>query len=221
MIPERYRSEYDGEYVVVDTIFSGGKKEQVREWVENPIKNKHMGRATCLSRAPSTDGFMFKSLEDHKGGLLGSKAMQVYGSGDSYKDLKCDFLVAMDQKTLNGIMEIGYQEKTSVYTTARLCIDNQSEFYLIPHGFKSTPEAVAVWLACFDEHKEIFLFGYDPVDNDNNYRSKMINSVNDVILAYQSTKFYAVGNYELPESWKYHLNLKQMDVYEYVSYTDT
>ena len=222
MIPERYRSDYDGEFVIVNTVFKNGKKEQEREWVENPIKNKHMGRATCLVNGPSTQGFKFHTLEDHKGGLLASKAMQVYGVDDIFRELKCNFLVSTNQQMLDEIKEKNYQENTIVYTTPKLCIENQGEFFLIPHGFKSTAHAIALWLACFDEHKEIFLFGYDEVDNTGKEQQKMIQSVNEVIKAYPDVQYYFVHkNSNIPESFKYHLNMKEMTVEEYVSYTDT
>jgi len=222
MIPERYRSDYDGEFVIVNTVFKNGKKEQEREWVENPIKNKHMGRATCVANGSSTKNFNFKTLEDHKGGLLASKAMQTYGVEDVHNQLKCNFLVSMFQDELDIIKETNYQENTVVYTSARLCIENQGEFFLIPHGFKSTSYAIALWLACFDEHKEIFLFGYDAFDDNGNERTKIIKSVDDVIKAYPDVQYYFVHNQgTMPELFKYHLNMKSMTVNEYVSYTDT
>ena len=36
----RYRQDYDGEFVIVETRWSAGKKEQKREWVPNPIENQ-------------------------------------------------------------------------------------------------------------------------------------------------------------------------------------
>ena len=125
MIPERYRSDYDGEFVIVNTIFKNGKKEQEREWVESPIKNKHMGRATCIANGPSTQNFKFNALANHQGGLLGSKSMQVYGVDDIFRELKCDFLVSTNQNMLNEIKEKNYQEDTIVYTTPKLCINNE------------------------------------------------------------------------------------------------
>jgi hypothetical protein len=123
---------------------------------------------------------------------------------------------------LNEIKEKNYQEDTIVYTTPKLCINNEGEFYLIPHGFKSTQHAIALWLACFDEHKEIFLFGYDEVDQYGNEQLKIIQSVNEVIKAYPDVQYYFVHkNSSMPELFKYHLNMKSMTIPEYVSYTDT
>ena len=49
MIQERYRADYEGEFVITESRWSGGKKTQNREWVANPIDNQHIsGRAACI-----------------------------------------------------------------------------------------------------------------------------------------------------------------------------
>jgi len=222
MISELYRRDYDGEFVITNTIFKDGKKEQEREWVENPISNTHVSdRATCIADGPSINGFLLSSLEEHTGGLLGSLSMQVYGVQDVYKKLKCDFLVALNQETLDEIKESSYDKKNIVYTSTKGCLNNEGLFYLIPQSTRTTPHATAVWLACFDEHKEIFLFGYDEYTEDAVLQTKMVNSVAEVIKTYSSVKFHHVRKYgEMPESWKYLPNVDSMTISEYVSYAD-
>jgi len=222
MISELYRSDYDGEFVITNTIFKNGKKEQEREWIDNPITNKHISdRATCIADGISIEGFLLNRLEKHKGGLLGSLSMQVYGVQDVYKKLRCDFLVALNQETLDEIKESGYDEENIVYTSTRGCLENQGSFYLIPQSTRTTPHATAVWLACFDEHKEIFLFGYDQYNNDAVEQIKMINSVLEVMKTYPTVKFHHVRKHgDMPESWKYLPNVDSMTIPEYVSYAD-
>jgi hypothetical protein len=222
MISELYRSDYDGEFVITNTIFKDGKKEQEREWVENPITNKHISdRATCIANGSSIAGFPLHLLEGHKGGLLGSLSMQVYGVQDVYKKLKCDFLVALGQEALDEIKEVGYDEENIVYTSTSGCLNNEGAFYLIPQSTRTTVHATAVWLACFDEHKEIFLFGYDQYNDSANEQTKMINSVNEVMKTYSTVKFHHVRKFgDMPESWKYLPNIDSMTINEYVSYAD-
>jgi len=222
MISELYRSDYDGEFVITNTVFKNGKKEQEREWVDNPITNKHdSNRATCIADGPGIEGFLLNRLEGHKGGLLGSLSMQVYGVQNVYKKLKCDFLVALDQGTLDDIKEVGYDKENIVYTSAKGCLENQGSFYLIPQNTKANPYAIALWLACFDEHKEIFLFGYVLVSRDNHTLTKMEIDVAKVIETYSSVKFYHVRKGgDMPESWKYLPNIDSMTIQEYVSYAD-
>jgi hypothetical protein len=222
MIEEHYRSDYDGEFVITDTIFKDGKKEQEREWIENPISNKHVSdRATCIADGTSIEGFLLNRLEGHKGGLLGSLSMQVYGVQDVFKKLRCDFLVALGQNILDDIKVSDYDEENIVYTSTRGCLDNQGAFYLIPQGTRTTPHATAVWIACFDEHKEIFLFGYDRYNDSANEQTKMINSVEEVMKTYTTVKFHHVRkDGDMPESWKYLPNIDSMTIQEYVSYAD-
>jgi hypothetical protein len=222
VIGEHYRSDYDGEFVIINTIFKDGKKEQEREWVENPITNTHFSdRATCIANGTSIEGFQVNRLEGHTGGLLGSLSMQVYGVQDVYKKLNCDFLVALGQETLDEIKEVGYDEENIVYTSTSGCLNNEGSFYLIPQSARTTTHATAVWLACFDEHKEVFLFGYDQYNNDAIEQIKMINSVFEVMKTYSTVKFHHVRKFgDMPESWKYLPNVDSMSVREYVSYAD-
>ena len=222
MIEEHYRSDYDGEFVITNTIYKNGKKEQEREWIENPILNKHVSdRATCIADGTSIEGFLLNRLEGHSGGLLGSLSMQVYGVQDVYKKLKCDFLVALGQDTLDELKEVGYDEDNIVYTSTSGCLNNEGAFYLIPQSTRTTVHATAVWLACFDEHKEIVLFWYDQYNDNSAEQTKMINSVNEVMKTYSTVKFHHVRKFgAMPESWKYLPNVDSMTIQEYVSYAD-
>ena len=95
-------------------------------------------------------------------------------------------------------------------------------FYLIPHGIRLLPHATAVWLACFDGHKEVFLFGYDACTENGIVLDKMISGVNDVMQAYPSVKFYHVIKAgDTPTLWKYLPNIRTLTLPEFVSYTDT
>ena len=51
---ERYRTEYDGEFVIISNTIKDGKKVQEREWIENPIENQHIsGRAVVIGNGQS------------------------------------------------------------------------------------------------------------------------------------------------------------------------
>jgi len=74
MISERYRKDYTGEFIILNTAWSGGKKRTQREWMPNPVENHHIsGRAACIGSAVDKPEFDFTILQNHKGGLLGSK----------------------------------------------------------------------------------------------------------------------------------------------------
>ena len=70
---ERYRTEYDGEFVIVSNIVKEGKKLQEREWIENPIKNQHIsGRAAVIGHGQSryntkfNGKYLAKPLSSHQ-----------------------------------------------------------------------------------------------------------------------------------------------------------
>jgi hypothetical protein len=78
----RYRTDYLGEFVILETRWSGGKKSETREWINNPITNHHLsGRAACIGSTLDQIHFDYTRLQRHRGGLLGSKKLQTYGTG--------------------------------------------------------------------------------------------------------------------------------------------
>ena len=228
-MPERYRIEYDGEFVIVEHKISGGKKYQEREWIDNPIENQQIsGRAAVIGNGTSRYNTKFNGkldlqtkIEQHAGWHLGRKRLQTYGSEDCWKEMQCDFYVEFDKEKLAEIKEAKYQEKVSVYSHARNCIDDPGEFYLVPYGVRGKSLAVAMWLACFDGHKEIFLIGADAQDEFNQPDEKKVKSVNKVIGDYPSVIFYYVSDgASAHDMWREHANFKQMRYAEFISYCD-
>ena len=196
-MPERYRTEYDGEFVIVNNTIKDGKKYQEREWIENPINNQHIsGRAAIIGNGNSrrynqTTGFNLKTkIEEHDGWHLGRKRLQSYGAEDCWKEMQCDFYVEFDKDKLQEIKDKNYQEIVSVYTNARNCIDNPGEFYLVPYGVRGKSISVATWLACFDGHKEIFLIGVDGLNKDDEPDEKLVNQMNGIFVDYPTVKLY-------------------------------
>lgn len=220
MIEERYRKDYDGEFVIVETKWTGGKKTQTREWVANPIINQHIsGRAACIGSSINKDQFDYTVLQNHKGGLLSSKKLQTYGVSSIAKEMRLDFTVAFQQEDLESFIESKYQETNVVYTSTRQCIRNPGEFYLIPFNSNLCEEAIPIYLAAFDGHKEIFLLGYtnETISGVKNWQDQ-IKTIMDV---YYSTYFIAVGqSTSMPERWFDSPNFKCMNYLEFRYYCD-
>lgn len=216
----RYRQDYDGEFVIVETRWAAGKKEQTREWVANPIENQHIsGRATCILSNIDQFRFDYRTLERHRGGLLGSKKLQNYGTGHTARDMRLDFTVETDPAELSAIIESKYQEKNIVYTTTRQCLTHPGEFYLIPYNPNMCIEALVVYLAAFDGHKEVFILGANQDMLASN--SAWLEQISRVIGIYRSTQFIAVGNSgTIPNIWYNSSNFKSMDYQEFISYCD-
>jgi hypothetical protein len=216
----QYRSDYAGEFVVTETRWSGGKKTQTREFVANPIENHHIsGRAVCIGSDFDAWQFNHNRLQRHRGGLLGSKKLQTYGTGDIATTMRLDFAVETRAAQLANLKESGYTEKNIVYTTARQCIAMPGEFYLIPLAPRLLDIATLPYLAAFDGHQEIFLLGYNretPIENDT-----WDQQVRNVIDAYPGVRFYFVGEpTNMYDSWLDCANADSMTYRDFIGYCD-
>jgi hypothetical protein len=216
----RYRSDYAGEFVVLETRWSGGKKNQDREFVANPIENHHIsGRAACIGSSTDLDRFDYTRLQRHRGGLLGSKKLQTYGVGHIATTMRLDFAVETRPGQLQELANYNYHENNIVYTTARNCVNNPGNFYLIPHNPRLLDIATIVYLAAFDGHQEIFLLGYNndtQVDQDN-----WASQIASVMDAYSGTKFYFVGEpTNMYDAWFECANAESMTYRDFIGYCD-
>jgi len=222
---ERYRSDYEGEFVVTSNRLVGGKKIQEREWIQNPIENQHIsGRAVAIANGESRANFPIKRLENHRGGLLGKLRLQSYGTGRVCDEIVCNFYISKDEETLQRLVDSKYVVKTVVYSSAGKCLKFPGELYLVPYGMPLSETSLAVWLACFDGHSEIFMIGYDFVDGQN---PGLVNEILDIMKTYNKTKFTRVSSFirnrvrmDTPESWKDCRNFSEMTYDQWVSYCD-
>jgi len=216
----RYRTDYPGEFVIIESRWSAGKKIENREWIANPIENQHIsGRAACIGSTFDQGTFDYTRLQRHRGGLLGSKKLQTYGVGEIAQQMRLDFTVETDTTNLNSILNTKYQETNTVYTTPRNCIAYPGEFYLIPQNPNLLDIAQILYLAAFDGHQEIFMLGYNketPVENSN-----WINHCRTVMDAYPGVVFYMVGeSTNMPDVWMEASNSKNLTYREFISYCD-
>ena len=220
MIQARYRRDYDGEFVVVETKLAEGKREQTREWIANPIVNHHTsGRAAVIGSRAMSHRFQYQRLQRHRGGLLGKKRLQTYGTADLWQDMRFDFFVTTDRQQIADIAEQAYDERCTVYTTARMCIDYPGRFYLVPYLPQIDTLAIPVYLAAFDGHAEVFMLGYC-LETPTGSRT-WITDIDSVIAAYAGTAFVLVGvESNMPESWRSHSNVRSMTPRDFVSYCD-
>ena len=216
----RYRADYPGEFVILETRWSGGKKSETREWIPNPIENQHIsGRAACIGTSIDRRYFDYTRLARHRGGLLSSKKLQTYGTGDIAVDMRLDFTVETDTTKLNAILKSGYQQNNVVYTTPKNCINNPGEFYLIPQRLLIVDLATIIYLSAFDGHKEIFMLGYtnETAGGNNTWMAQIAG----IFAAYTGTKFYLIGESTcMPNAWVACPNVQTMDYPEFISYCD-
>jgi hypothetical protein len=217
---ERYRTDYAGEFIVTNSRWVNGHKEQTREWIPNPIDNQHIsGRAACIGSTFERDIFDYTRLQRHRGGLLGSKKLQTYGIGAVAQQMRLDFTVETNPDKLKDILSTDYQQTNTVYTNPRNCLAYPGEFYLIPLNPHLLDIGQILYLAAFDNHKEIFMLGYTkdtPVDSPN-----WTTQVRTVIDAYPGTLFYMIGETtNMPDIWLEAANGRNLTYREFISYCD-
>lgn len=198
---ERYRKDYVGEFVVTNTSWNAGSKNQERVWIENPIADfEPTDRCVVVSNGssiPPEKNFPLKALENHIGGLHGSLQMQSYGVHDTWKKFYPHFYIENNAVKLKEIVDAGADEKTQVYANARNCLKFPGHLYLLPYNFSSySNEVQALYLACFNEHKELYILGYEFFNDKNEPIQKLINEVSSIISAYADTKFIFVTENE-------------------------
>lgn len=217
-VQERYRKDYLGEFVILESKFVGGRKEEKREWIANPIDNQHlMGGAACIGSLDHLEQFNPKVLEGHRGGLFGSQKLQTYGTGTVAQHMKLDFTVDMNYDTVAPLTETNYTEHNIVYTTARNCIRHPGEFYLIPLNPHLTTQALPIYLAAFDAHMDIYMLGYDKEYVD----SVTISQIADIMSVYRGVRFTMVGNrLNMPDDWMSCPNTRNYTYREFISYCD-
>jgi hypothetical protein len=216
----RTRQNYTGEFVILEKKIADGTTEEKRQWIDNPIENHHIsGRAAVIGSRVDQSRFQYQRLQRHKGGLLATKRLQTYGTGDLWTDMTFDFYVTTDKTILSELANKEYDLRSTVYTSARLCIENPSRFYPVPYLPVMDSLALSVYLAAFDGHQEIFLIGYN---NDTPYgKLSWIYDVFRVIHAYPTTKFTVVGRKSnVPELWRNCKNVNCIDFREFVLYCD-
>jgi len=222
MIQPRYRTDYEGEFVVLDTVFRNGKKIQQREYVKNPIINQHIsGRAAVIGNGPSARPEIVRMLPRHRGGLLGKKRLQTYGALNVWRSIRLDFCIENDPAELQCMIDQDYIENTVVYTRTKNCLDMPGNFYIIPYGVRLVPVAQAAYLAAFDGHEEIFMIGVDGLTSDQHKDDQCVSDLNQVFIAYPSVQFRLVTDGARPHDvWLRNRNVEVWDYRRFISYCD-
>ena len=220
MIQARYRQDYDGEFVILRTEIVGGVKQEVRDWVPNPIENYHISqRAAVIGSSVDRGLFDFTRLQRHRGGLLGKKKLQTYGTGNLWRDMRFDFFVSTDGTVLNELTESSYDQTSTVYTNARHIVEKPGRFYLIPFRPMLDNLATNIYVAAFDGHQEIFLLGYT---NETVAQTRYWQRDVDLVLkTYSNVKFKIIGvESNIPDLWKVHTNVECWNYRKFVTYCD-
>ena len=135
----------------------------------------------------------------------------VYGCNAQYREFDPDYLIAVDVKMVNEIVESNYHKTHAVWTNPNKAILHKEGLnFFNPHkGWSSGP--TALWLAASKGHQHIYILGFDyagiqgKVNNvyadTTNYRSSRdvatfygnwLNQTESVIKNFKHINFYRV-----------------------------
>ena len=241
-ITKQYRTSYAGETVITNMTYEGGNWNYQRENVPNAVTNNQISnRAVVIGNGESRQGFNLNLLKNHRGGLLGSAAVQTYGCNALYRDFAPQFLVVTGDEIVKEIADSDYCGDHIVYAGSKDILDYPSKFYLTPQDPSWNAGAIAAYLACFDGHRKIYLIGFDGVDTAssgyNIYKGTRgyadpvygfnenfwVQSMMAVFTTYSDVEFVRVmptADYRIPEPWKYLVNFRQIDYRQFAIEAD-
>ena len=216
----KYRKDYSGEFVISEIRITNNAWREKREWIPNVIENHHISpRAAVIGTNNMQQWFDHRKLVNHRGGLQGRLRLQTYGTGQIWQDMRLQFYVSTNRRIIGDLHAQQYHKDTVVMTSGSICLAHPGDFYLVPHLPSMDDLALAVYLAAFDEHQEIFLIGYNTETQANTLN--WLADTNSVFQQYPSCQFVIVGTEaSVPELWRYNTNVQAMKVREFISYCD-
>lgn len=237
-----YRRFYRGEDIIVERNYESGVWHDTTELVPNAVMNNQISnQAVVLGNGPSRLEFEMNLIKNHKGGLLGSRALQTYGCNALYRDYAPHFLIARGNNIIDDLAKSSYVNDHIVYTSSIHLLEHPGKFYLIPHDPYTDAGTTALYIAAFDGHKKIFMLGFDNQDtsghNYNVYAGtpgypelketvldyKWIADKAALFNTYNETEFIRVtkkGLEPIPESWKYCPNFRAINYNQFALEAD-
>lgn len=220
MIKQQFRRDYDGEFLITETRVDNGRTTQTREWIPNVITNDHVSpRAAVVGGHDVFNRFDFRKLKNNKGGLLAKKALQTYGTANLWREMPFHFFVTTSNQEAQDMVSSGYTKDNIVFTTTNICLDNPGHFYPVPYLPIMDQLALAVYLAAFDEHSEVYLINYN-IDTPAG-TANWISDVNTVIKTYDTVQFILVGvEAAIPREWRWNRNVSVMGHRDFVTHCD-
>lgn len=232
-----FRSEYLGEEITTNTTWASGQWNHETEYIPNAITNSHISkRAVIIGNGESRRNYELFLLKNHRAGILGSLAVQTYGCNALYRDFKPTFLIATGPDIAKEIAGSDYYTDNIVYANAEVVARHPGKFYLIPQDVHYDAGALAVYLACFDGHKTIYLVGFDSTgvgagndmyDGTNAYApygtdhsdTMWVKTLSMVMETYPDVQFVRVmptPGWKIPDAWQTFSNFKQISYKQFV-----
>lgn len=210
-----YRKDYNGEYIVTGTDIVNGVKQETRVFMPNTLNLKHNGYAVVMGNGPSrlaSGTIRPQMLAKHWGGINGDKKMTMYACNAAMRESNPYCLVVAHPMIAQEAVDSGYADNNIVVTSRHNIARNPNKFHLTPFDENLNAGATAAYLAAFDGHHTVFLWGFDferhapgrptVYHGTNGYpdKAKIGNpeklkaELEKVISTYNDTKFVFVKN---------------------------
>lgn len=223
-IAQKYRATYDGEDVVTLLEFSGDKSTPTTEYVANNVFNNYLTtQAVVIGNGDSAnfkDGKLLEKIKNHRGGILASNKLQTYGTNETWRSIKCDFLVAIGDENVKPIVDSKYANENIVYSNAGMVLKYPGKLYLVPQDPPWNAGAIAAYLAAFDGHSKVFLLGFE---TDSKERPFWIKSAQIVFETYPETEFVYITEEpygQFPKEWEALDNVRHIGVWDFIKEAD-
>jgi len=166
------------------------------------------------------NGKLLDKIAKHRGGLLASNKLQTYGTNETWRNIECDFLVAISNENVKPIVDSGYCKTHIVYSNADMVLKYPGKLYLTPQDPPWNSGAIAAYLAAFDGHSKVFLLG---METNSKERPFWIKSAQIVFETYPDTDFVYITEEEdgeFPKEWESLSNLRHISVWDFIKEAD-
>jgi hypothetical protein len=113
----------------------------------------------------------------------------VYGCNAQYREYEPHYLICVDVKMVNEVIASGYHKDHQVWTNPNKGINTKNNInFFTPHkGWSSGP--TALWFACSQGHKEVFILGFDYQGVDGKFNNVYADTFNYKKSTDQATYF--------------------------------
>ena len=241
-LKQLYRSTYTGENVITNLTLENSEWTPEVEHVPTRVFNTYTTtQAIVIGNGESRLDFNLRHIRDHRAGFGGANRLQSYGCNALYRDFTPDFLIASGIEIVQEIAQSGYTTDNIVYTNADNLIKYPGKFYLIPQNLYFDAGSLAVYMACFDGHKKIFLLGFDGYVNHDAFNTVykgtngypataefhnetfLNNTLAQVISTYSDVEFIRVmptSSWVIPDQLDRLPNFRQIDHRRFVIEAD-
>jgi hypothetical protein len=223
-IKKIYRKEYAGESIVTDLVLSDNDWQPTTEYLANRVFNSFTTtQAIAIGNGSSRQEFDLKHIANHKGGILARDKLQSYACNLVINEgFTPDFLIAVDPVKVKTIAESGYCDDHIVYTNAQYIVEYPGKFYLVPQNPAYDAGALAVYLACFDGHKKVYMMGYDSYTNvaEHTFYIKTLSTVMDVYSDVEFIRVMMSAESVCSDALTNKLNFRQISFRDFVVEAD-